>query len=270
MTQCTYDFAPHYRWEWLLREQWRGSFRQRKHHSPDAFVELVRERGSLNEPVLDCSSGLGLKTIVMREAGLGVHGADGCPEAIRLARLFAEEEGHADIPYFVSSWAELPRSTEVRYAAIFNDALSWVYAEDELAASLRGLHDCLLPGGSLAYMGALPGTAEDRAELLEREWEKKTSNGKHWSGISGEADGVSVHEVVFAEKGVDFIDEHHSYAVHDSAGQRVENWCLRCSLKWGWSRIEPFLQEAGFNSFDTKEFIAANGKPFSLVVATRN
>ena len=106
MTQCTCDYTPHYRWEWHLREQWRGSFRERKRHSSGAFMELVRESGMLAQAVLDSSCGLGLKTIVMREAGLEVHGADGCAEAIRLARLFAEEEGHSDIPYFVASWAE--------------------------------------------------------------------------------------------------------------------------------------------------------------------
>ena len=80
----------------------------------------MRDRNMENDPVLDCSCGLGLKTIVMREAGLNVEGSDVCGQAIDLARRFAEEEGHSDIPYFVSSWAELPRRTETRHAAIFN------------------------------------------------------------------------------------------------------------------------------------------------------
>lgn len=70
------------------------------------------------QPVLDCSCGLGLKTIVMREAGLNVHGSDGCAEAVRLAREFAEEEGHPEIPYSVSWWAELPHNIETRYGAL--------------------------------------------------------------------------------------------------------------------------------------------------------
>jgi hypothetical protein len=59
--------------------------------------------------------------------------------------------------YFVSSWAELPMRTEEHYAAIFNDALSWVHSDEEIADSLKGLHDCLRPGGILTYAGALPG-----------------------------------------------------------------------------------------------------------------
>jgi len=270
MPQCSFDYTPHYRWEWFIRDQWRHSFRERKRRSSGAFVELVRERGLLDQAVLDCSCGLGLKTIVMREAGLRVHGSDICPEAIRLARLFAEEEGHSDISYFVSSWAELPQTSTARYVAVFNDVLSWVHSEEEMDASLRGLHDCLLPGGFLAYAGALPDTLEDREKLLEQEWKKRTVNGRHWSGISGESDRISVQEVVFAEKGDDYIGEHHVYVVRDESGRRVENWCLRCSLKWGWATIEPFLRKAGFQSFETKKFTAANGKPFDLVVATRD
>jgi len=230
----------------------------------------MRERGAEDQPVLDCSCGLGLKTIVMREAGLAVSGADSCIEAVRLARRFAEEEGHEDIPYFVSSWADLPRNTEMRYAAIFNDALSWVYADEEMGASLRGLHDSLLPGGILAYMGALPGTRDDRQRLLDQEWEKRTAGGRHRPGIAAVDGRTAVQEVIFSEKGTDYIDEHHLYVVRDGDEQRIESCCLRVALKWGWATIQPFLEEAGFMSFTTKEFVAANGEPFHLVVAVRD
>lgn len=267
---CTYDYTAYYRWEWACRQDWRGSFRERKRHSSGAFIELMHERGLAAETVLDCSCGLGLKTIVMREGGLNAQGADQCELAVEYARLLAEEEGHADLRYFVSSWAELPRRTETRYAAIFNDALSWMYSDEEMAASLKGFHDCLVPGGILTYMGALPGTDTDQQQLLEQEWERKTANGRHWLGIRAGDGERSMQEVVFLERGPDFIDEHHLYIVAEGGVSRVESWCLRCALKWGWPRIQPLLEEAGFSTFGTKEFIAANGKPFHLVVAGRD
>jgi len=270
MARCSNDYTAHYRWEWFNREQWRRCFRERKRHSSGAFVELMRERGTLDQPALDCSCGLGLKTIVMREAGLAVSGADACSEAVRLARRFAKEEGHEDIAYFVSLWAELPRKTEVRYTAIFNDALSWVYEDEEMAASLRGLHDVLLPGGTLAYIGALPGTHDDRRRLLDQEWEKRTASGRHRLGMAAVDGCTSVQEVIFLEKGTDYVDEHHLYVVRDGDEQRVESWCLRLPLKWDWGRIRPFLDEAGFVSFTTKEFVGANGRPSHLVVAIRD
>ena len=270
MMDCGNDYAAHYQWEWCRREEWRGSFRERKRHSSGAFIELVRERGLTACPVLDCSCGLGLKTIVMREAGLNVQGSDQCERAVEVARLLAAEEGHGDIQYFVSSWAELSRRTETRYAAIFNDALSWVYTDHEMATSLKGLHDCMLPGGVLAYMGALPGTRSSHKRILDQEWERKTANGKHWLGARATDGAASMQEVVFLEKGSDFIDEHHLYVVDRAGTIHVETWCLRCSLKWSWARIRRFLEEAGFSSFGVKQFVAENGKPFHLVIATRD
>lgn len=270
MTGCPNDYTAHYRWEWFRREQWERSFREGKRHSSGALIELVKERGMQAAPVLDCSCGLGLKTLVMKEAGLDVQGSDQCGLAVECARLLAEAQGHTAIVYFVSSWAELPRNTATRYGAIFNDALSWVYHDEEMAASLRGLHECLVPGGILTYMGALPGTDTNQKELLEREWEKKTASGRHRLGRYASKGKTSVQEIVFVEKGLDFIDEHHLYVVDEDGTRRVEIWCVRCPTKWSWPKILPFLEEAGFSAFGTKEFIAADAKPFHLVVAQRD
>ena len=269
-TTRSYDgYSAHYRWEWFGRKEWRGSFRQRKRHSSEAFAELVRERGLGEKYVLDCSCGLGLKTIVMKEAGLKAQGSDECALAVECARLLAEEEC-IDIEYFVSSWAELPQKTDTRYPAIFNDALSWVYSEDEMTASLKGLHDCLLPGGILVYMGALPGTDTNQDEILEHEWQERTANGRHQLGMQASDGRTSVQEVVCFEKGLDFIDEHHLYVIEEDGARHLDNWRLRCTVKWGWPRIQEFLRDAGFCEFGTKEFVAANGRPFHLVLAIRD
>jgi SAM-dependent methyltransferase len=263
------NYTAHYRWEWFRRGQWRPTFRQWKRHSAGAFVELVKQRGLERQPVLDCSSGLGLKTIVMREAGLAVQGSDRCALAVQYARELAAEEGHADLPFFVSVWAELPRKTDTRFAAVFNDALSWVYEDAEMAAGLQGLHDCLRPGGLLAYMGALPGTDHDQAQVLEQEWGRRTAAGVSRPGFHASDGAATAQEVVHFEKGADYIDEHYLITVSENGQQRLESWVMRCAVKWGWPRMEAALRRAGFGAFRTQPFIAANGKPFDLVVAQK-
>jgi SAM-dependent methyltransferase len=254
----------------MARAQWRRSFRERKRHSSLAFADLLRERGIVAEPVLDCSCGLGLKTIVMREAGLNVQGSDICGLAIEYARLLAAKEGHPDIAFFVSSWADLPRTADRRYAAVFNDALSWTHSDEDMAAGLRGVHGCLRPGGVLVYMGALPGSDRPQQDVLDEEWRRRTARGRHWLGVRAADERRAVQEVVFVEKGTDSVDEHHLYVVHEDGIARVEEWCCRCSVRWAWSRIEPFLRGAGFVSFGVKQSIGANGRPFHLVVAERD
>ena len=271
MAGFTTDYTVFYRWQWFSRARWQGTFRERKRHSSSAFVELIKERGSADKPALDCSCGLGLKTIVMKEAGLNVHGSDGCALAIEHARQLAAEEGHSDITFFRSTWADLPRTAEQRYVAVFNDALSWVYSEEEMAASLKGFHDVLLPGGILTYMGALPGSKTDGRRLLERDWDRMLSEtGKYCPGFHCSDDRLSVTEALVIEKGDDYIDRHHLYLIDEEGDRRLEAMTMRHVYKWQWPKMEGFLRAAGFREFTTKEFIAANGRPFPLIVAARD
>jgi len=269
MADTSNDYAVHYRWEWFRRSQWRGTFRQRKRHSSGGFVELVTERGLADEPVLDCSCGLGLKTIVMHEAGLNVRGADGCAAAVEYARLLAAEEGRPDIAYFRSAWADLPGASDERYAAIFNDALSWVYTEEEMAASLRGFHEALQPGGLLVYMGAVPGSDGSERTIMEQEWRRLTADGTCGLGWRHAEGGVSVQELWTYARGGDFIDKRHLLVIDEDGARRLEDWTLRHAYKWQWPKMESFLRAAGFVEFTTKEFMAANRKAFPLTVVRR-
>ncbi|GAG25431.1 unnamed protein product, partial [marine sediment metagenome] len=258
------DYTTSYRWEWFSRARWQEGFRHAKKASSGGFVELVKERGLDRELVLDSSCGLGLKTIVMEEAGINVEGSDACALAVEYARLLAEEEGHRDIRYFQSTWEALPRTTEKRYAALFNDALSWVYSEEEMVASLKGLHDVLKPGGILAYMGALPGSDENTSALLYNgEWSKMLSEAGRYSLGFRFSDGHRcVTQAVVLEKGTDYVDRHLLYIIEDGKKRcRLEARTERHPLKWHWPRMEQHLVRAGFCEFTTKEFIADSGKP---------
>ncbi|MCP4645567.1 MAG: class I SAM-dependent methyltransferase, partial [bacterium] len=251
MPAFTTDYDVFYRWQWFSRDRWRGGFREGKRHSSLGFADLLKERGMAEEPVLDCSCGLGLKTLVMKELGLRVEGSDACAEGIEYARRFAAEEGHPDLAYFPSTWAELPEATEQRYAAVFCDALSWIHEDADMAASLRGLHDVLRPGGVLVYMGALPGSGGfdgSEARLLEEEWQRALAHqgGPYALGYQHTADGVSVTETIVLERGTDYIDKHHLYAVTEDGATRLEAMTMRSVVKWYWDRIEPLLRAAGF------------------------
>jgi len=266
------DYTVYYRWQWFARELWRKDFRATKRASATAFASLVNERGLAAAPVLDCSSGLGQKTIVIREAGANVEGSDKCAFAVEHAAKFAAEEGYPDLRFFESAWAGLPRAAGKRYAAIFNDALSWISSDDEMAASLKGLHDVLLPGGVLAYMGALPGSAPESKTLLDEEWRGILRDSKRIVvGFHHVQGGAEVTEIQVAEKGPDYIDRHHIYVVEAETGApRLESTTMRCVYKWDWDVIEPFLRRAGFRAFSTKDFTGDGGRPFQLVVAERD
>ena len=56
--------------------------------------------------VLDCSCGLGCKTILLAEMGYEVEGADGSAFAVKCAAELAAEEGHS-IRFFRARWETL-------------------------------------------------------------------------------------------------------------------------------------------------------------------
>lgn len=264
----TNDYAVQYRWEWFRRARWRAGFRERKRASPTAFAELFRERGLADRPVLDCSCGLGLKTICMKELGLHVEGSDGCAVAIELARRLAVEEGHDDLRYFAATWAELPQATDVRYAAVFNDALCWIESDADMAAALRGLRDALQPGGLLVYMGAAPGAPPRARALLDEAWSRIRAEGRFRLGFRHAEAGVAVTETLARERGPDFIDEHHLYVIEESGERRLEVFTARQVYAWDWDRIEPILRAADFRRF-TSQAVGPRERPVHLVAAER-
>jgi len=271
MAELSLDYTPHYRWEWFRRAQWQGTFRERKRASCGGFAELVRERGLADEPVLDCSCGLGLKTIVLREAGLRVEGSDKCALAVEHARLLAAEEGHPGLHFFVSTWEDLPAATGVRYAAVFNDALSWVDSGEEMAASVRGLHDVLRPGGLLVYQGAQPGSHGDRAALLDAQWQAMLAeHGRCGLGFRASDGARTVQEILVHERGPHYVDRHHLYLIEEPGQEpRLEATTMRHGCKWDWCLIEPHLRAAGFTGFGVKSSTAADGRVRQFVVAER-
>jgi len=272
MPDFTFDYTAYYRWEWFRKAQWQASFRVWKRRSTGGFIELVKGRGLAQEPMLDCTCGLGLKTIVLKEEGINVEGSDVCALAIECARVLAAEEGHPDLGFFQAAWDELPQATSTRYAAVFNDVVSWIYSDEDMAAALEGMHDVLRPGGILAYAGALPGSSEDRDALLELEWNRMLGqHGKFGLGWRHSDGDTTVTELLAHEKGPDCVDRHHLFLIEEACQPlRLEAMTVRQGLRWGWTRIEPFLRRAGFCEFATQDFTADDGRPYPLVVAKRD
>ena len=78
-----------WRCQWFERDAWRSAFRDQE----DMRHLLAVARATMPLPdyrrVLDCTSGLGAKSIVLAEMGYEVQGADGSAEGVRIAERFA-------------------------------------------------------------------------------------------------------------------------------------------------------------------------------------
>jgi SAM-dependent methyltransferase len=262
------DWERLYRWEWFRRATWRGDFRARKVQSPQAVKCLLAGRTA--PTVLDCSCGLGLKTIVLRELGLGVCGSDQCAFAVEKAQELARLEGHPEIEFFTSAWAELPKRTDRRFDAVFNDALSWVPTREDFEAALGGSIGVLKPGGFLVFFGAeadgRSGT-EHRARLLHREWTRRPRFSVEWDHTDA---GTRCTSLLVREKGDSFIDEHHLFLIEECGMRRLESATIRQPILWDWPILVDLVRHAGFAHLETRHFTlrTPSSTRFSLNLAT--
>jgi SAM-dependent methyltransferase len=255
-----------YRWQWFQRPQWRDRFRQRKAASPTAFKRILGDVES--KTALDCSCGLGLKTIVMKELGLRVWGSDACAFAVEKARELAELEGAA-IEYFLSTWADLAKNTELRFDGVFNDALCWLVTEEQFESAIRGIREALAPGGVLVWMGAAKGDPVGKGiELMRGKFESLGRFAVEWSHA---AEGLACTSVAVRELGPDYMDEHHLFLISEASGKRLETATIRQPAYWDWPRIERLFRRAGYSDLRTESFpgLGQKGADVLLNVAVR-
>lgn len=257
-----------HRWHWFHRSQWRPGFREGKAPLARAVAALLGERGLAGGEVLDCACGLGLQAVAFREAGLRAEGADRSGFAVEHAHELARAEGH-EIPFFVSTWAELPERTTRRYDALFCDALAWLPGRGELAGALRSLRAMLRPGGVLLFVGAPAGmSGPDYRRAVRAWWQARPRATLDWRHREGD---LACSGMTVGELGPDHIDWHMLFLVEERGEQRLERVTIRESKRWHWQRLVELVAAAGFSDLGTlaNQEWSPGGMPAGLHVATR-
>ena len=94
------------------------------------------------ETILDCSCGLGFKTIALAEAGYNTEGSDMSPIAVKYAKKLAEERG-LRIRFFCSRFEELAKRSRKKYDCIYSDYFDELADPETLQKSAKGIHSAL-------------------------------------------------------------------------------------------------------------------------------
>ena len=233
-----------HRWDWFRRSRWHGNFRDGKRLLAASITGVLKDFGMADGLVLDCSCGLGFQAIVLREAGLRVCGADRGKFAVDRARELARAEGH-EIDFFVSRWDELPAKTQLRFDAVFCDALSWLHTDEDMAAALLGLCGVLRPGGILIFLGAPAGSDEaDLRRDSQTWWASVPGASLRWHHTEGP---VSCTALSVPARGEDFIDWRLLYLIEENGTRRLEHVTMRESLRWSADRFAEMAVGCGFS-----------------------
>lgn len=262
------DWDTYWRYERLHRLYDPVDFRRWKRASQRALRErFAGERVR----VLDATAGLGDHTVNLAELGFRVDACDASAEAREATREALQRAHLADaVSVFEARWEELGALCPSRYDLVFHDALHWIEEPAAMRASLRGLREALVPGGSLVFFFAdarepdagagMRLLAWDRAHLAPHEF--------GWEHPIGEAGRVTHVRVNVAHEA--HIDQHHVYVLRDEQGHtRLDSVVLRRIYRWDYHAMRAVLAECGFGPIESCVCQNDKGHSFAMNFAAR-
>ena len=246
------DWDVIWRWQWFRRALWQPYFRDPSHpegrpaRTAPIWTWLLKQYEA--KRVLDCNSGLGLRAIILREAGFDVVGTDNSELAVNYARELAAYR-NLDIPFHHCLWQDLGEQFGSEFDAIVNDAFAWTLTKKELRFAAHNFYSILKPGGTLMFTGADQWTQpEERGTLVEHAWQAAP---RFQLRNDYERDGTHLTLVVARDKGEIGVVENYLFVVRDETGPRLETAAICNSVQWTWDDYQAVCREAGFTSLES-------------------
>ncbi len=246
------DWDVIWRWQWFRRALWQPYFRDASHpegrtaRSTPVWTGILQQHDA--KRVLDCQCGLGLRTILLHEAGFDVVGTDASLVAVQHARELASARD-LNIPFINCAWQDLGEHFGAEFDAIVNDAWAWTLNRTELRFAAHNFASILRPGGVLIFTGADQWSRpEDRATLVENAWQ---SAPRFQLRNDYEHDNTHLTLVVARDKAEIGVVENYLFIVSDESGPRLETAAICNSTEWTWDDFQHVCREAGFISLES-------------------
>ncbi len=253
-----------WKWTWFRKDTWQPGFRKMKEGTRRALKSLLPRLHV--ESILDCSCGLGWKTIVLAEMGYQVEGSDGCAFAVNRASQLAREEG-LKLRFFHSSWEELREKCRRKYDCVYNDAFAWITSRRSLEASARGICSVLDPGGKFLFVGAHQWSKQsDKKKLIEEQWKKE---GKFEVLPTHEAGGVRLITLIAREKTAEGILGNRIHIIDDHGTVRVEIASVLDLCRWTWQDYRKTLKKVGFRKLYSVKERGMGPEPYIFNIALK-
>ena len=253
-----------WKWRWFARPQWQTQFRKQREGTRRALASLL---GKLDvRSVLDCSCGLGSKTILLAEMGYEVEGSDGSAFAVKRAAELATEQAH-NIRFFRARWATLGKAAGRKYDCIYNDSFELITTRRSLKAAARGIGSALKRGGKFVFTGADQWSKDsDRSRLIEEQF---TQQGPFEVLPLYECDGVRLTVIVAREKTPDGVLGSRVHIIDDHGSVRVEVARVLDACKWTWTDYNDVLRSAGFSELYSVREKGLGSEPHIFNVAVK-
>jgi len=236
-----------WKWSWFTRELWESKYWNEVRKSLKPLFQLLTQLKV--KSVLDCSCGLGFKTLLIAEKGYEAEGSDGSAIAVRYASQLARERG-VNIRFFHSRWEELGVKCGRTYDCVFSDYFDEIETYETLKASATGIYSVLNYDGKFIFSGPNPEltTKSDLKNLIERAWENRE---KFVILPPYEKDGIRVTSIEVAEKTNEGILEKRIYLIEKQDTMRAEiAFIMNPRIKWTFQEYVKVLKKVGFRKVE--------------------
>lgn len=238
-----------WKWLWFTREVWISEYWKETKKALSPVFSILPELHVRS--ILDCSCGLGFKTVMFAKMRYEVEGSDASAIAIKYAPKLAEEQG-LRIRFFQSRYEELSKNCNRRYDCVYSDYFDEIGTRRTLRASARGIYSVLKDGGCFIFCGVPPElTKSDLKKLIEQEWRKRN---RFEIDPPLEKDGLRVIHIEVDDKTSEGILENHIYLIEEGGLMRVEiASVMNPRIKWTFQDYAEALKEAGFREIESIE-----------------
>jgi len=241
-----------WKWEWfskgtMLRSSWREE-------EKDVIKALHSHLSKLGvKSILDCSCGLGFKTILLAELGYEVEGSDASSNAVRYAAKVAKKD-EVNVRFFQSRWEELGAKCKRKFDCVFSDAFDWIRTRESLEASAKGIYSVLDKGGLFVFGVPIAGSKNTKRELskfAENVWRKQQ---RFEVFRPYEKDGQKLTIISVYDKVKGGILENRIHLIEENGILRAEIALMLDLYKWTWADYTKVLKKAGFRKvYDFEE-----------------
>ncbi len=258
--QIAANMDTYWKWEWFKGKNYTPSAM----HAGSAAIsckyygQLIS--GANCKSVLDCSCGLGRKTVLLAEDGLDVWGSDISSLAIEKAAELADQCGQ-EVKFVLSAWQDLSRNIPRSFDCLINDALAWVDTRRELQDAIGEYYKMLNPGGVVIFQGAHEFSDPDKraetvAEIIassRRSTPRESLNGKF------SRDGVQMTQLTLTDWLSDAIVHTYLYVIEQDGQLMLETATLAELCRWSWEDFVAEFLAAGFREIHSHE-LTVEGK----------
>lgn len=246
------DWDVIWRWQWFRRSLWQPYFRDPTHPEgrpariAPIWLKALQQAGASR--VLDCNCGLGMRAMLLHEAGFDVTGTDSSSVGISCARELSKARD-ASITFEVARWQELGARFQPSFDAVINDGFAWTLDRAELRFAAHNFASVLKPGGVFLFTGADQwSTPADLKNMIDHQWK---SGPRFQLRADYEHMGTRLSLVVARDRSDFGVVENYLFVVRDARGARLETASICNSLEWTWDDYQAVCREAGFSSIES-------------------